>query len=361
MLRQWTFLLFTILAPFASAHHSRSGFDLSVIVEVRGEVVDFTYRSPHSYITVDGIAYIDGVRQSAQVERWRWETESVPALTATGVTAATYKTGDAITLSGNPSRKEGFKFALMGKVSTLNGAEFKPQPGARGAITAKAYTEGGVSAQAGMEGLDRLNGRWVPRFNPGTNSSALPLNAAGLAAWNAYDPQLSPANTCESMGVPEIFHAPFYLYDIKLSANQIVLTTEAYEIKRTVPLDGSLVLADGTNVHGSVRGHIENDTLILESSGFPASRWGLGAATQINGGGADVPSSTGKTLTERYSISEDGSLLYYDYTLNDPMYLSTPYSYRVEFIRVPADAPMYPYDCDPESAAMFSRDAEEVF
>jgi hypothetical protein len=78
------------------------------------------------------------------------------------------------------------------------------------------------------------------------------------------------------------------------------------------------------------------------------------------GGGADVPSSTAKTLVERYTVSADGRTLFYDYTMNDPAYLSAPYSHRVEFMRMPSDTPMYPYTCDPESAAMFSRDAEEI-
>jgi len=351
-------LAFMLAGSAASAHHSRSAFDQSVSVEVRGEVVSFTYRSPHSYLVVDGIAYIGGVRQAQTVERWRVESESVPALTSMGVNADTYKPGDSITVSGNPSRQEGFKFILLSAVSSLNGEPFTSQAGKRRELYQQVNNEGGVSTEA--QGIDRLAGRWVPRFIlPGT-TSALPLNAAGLQAWNAYDPQQSPANTCETMGVPEIFHAPFYLYDITLTADTAILTTEAYEIRRTVPLDGSLVPAHSSGAFGNVQGHLEDDALVIESSGFPASRWGLGAATQLNGGGADVPSSTSKTLVERYTISADGRTMFYDYTMNDPVYLSAPYSHRVEFMRMPSDTPMYPYNCDPESASMFSRDREEI-
>jgi hypothetical protein len=351
--------LLSLPALPASAHHSRSAFDLTATVEVRGEVVEYRYRSPHAYLVVDGIAYVDGQRVSADVERWEWESESVPVLVSRGQNGDTYQPGDAVTLRGRPSRREGHHFALLGETVSLNGQPLTAQDSERTTNTRRAAAEGGVAPDAGLTGVDLIAGRWVPVFRPPGNGSVLPLTEAGLQAWQQYDPKLSPANTCESMGVPEIFHAPFYLYDISLTDTAAILTTEAYEIRRTVPLDGSQVAADDTGAHGLVKGRIEGDALVIESTGFPASRWGLGAATQINGGGADVPSSDQKTLTERYTTSPDGRTLYYDYTLNDPVYLTQPYSFRISFQRLPASTPMYPYECDVESASAFSRGPED--
>lgn len=340
----------------ALGHHSRSAFDLNATVEVRGTVVEYRYRSPHAYLVVDGIAYVDGQRISTDVERWEWESESIPALVARGQDGNTYKAGDAVTLRGRPSRRPGQHFALLSETPSLNGQPLTAQDSVRTTNTRRAVAEGGVAPDAGVSGVNLIAGRWVPVFVPPGTSSALPLTEAALQAWQQYDPKLSPANTCESMGVPEIFHAPFYLYEISLSDQAAVLTTEAYEIRRTVPLDGSQAPADDTGAHGIVKGHIEGNSLVIESTGFRASRWGLGAATQRNGGGADVPSSDQKTLTERYTTSDDGRSLFYDYTLNDPVYLTQPYSYRITFQRVPLDTPMYPYECDVESASAFSRD-----
>lgn len=339
----------------ATAHHSRSAFDLATTVEVRGEIVEYRYRSPHAYLVVDGIAYVGGERVSADVERWEWESQSIPVLVARGEDGNTYKAGDAVTLRGNPSRREGQHFALLSETVSINGQPLTAQASSRTTNVRRAAAEGGVAPEPGVSGVNLIAGRWVPVFVPPGSSSVLPLTEAALQAWQQYDPKLSPANTCESMGVPEIFHAPFYLYDITLSGNAAILTTEAYEIRRTVPLDGSQVPADDTGAHGVVKGRIDGDALVIESTGFRASRWGLGAATQLNGGGADVPSSDQKTLTERYTTSADGRTLYYDYTLNDPLYLTEPYSHRISFQRVPADTPMYPYECDVESASAFSR------
>jgi hypothetical protein len=78
-------------------------------------------------------------------------------------------------------------------------------------------------------------------------------------------------------------------------------------------------------------------------------------AWQPIGNGADVPSSAQKAVRERYSVSDDGSTLTVEYTIADLMYLTEPYTSRVELTRVPEGTQMYPYDCDVESAGMWSR------
>jgi hypothetical protein len=113
--------------------------------------------------------------------------------------------------------------------------------------------------------------------------------------------------------------------------------------------------ADPEGWFGIVTGRIDGETLVIESRDYPASRWGLGIATHVLGGGADVPSSAEKTLTERYSLSDDGRTLFLEYTVDDPVYLAKPYTGRLELTRVPDGTPIYPYECDRESAAMWSR------
>ena len=59
-----------------------------------------------------------------------------------------------------------------------------------------------------------------------TDESPLPLNAAGVAAWRGYDPQLSPANTCEPISMPGILYAP-YLNDIEIREGEVFFHHEA--------------------------------------------------------------------------------------------------------------------------------------
>jgi hypothetical protein len=211
-------------------------------------------------------------------------------------------------------------------------------------------------AAATAVGSQRLDGLWRPPFQPNPSTTPLSLTAAGRQAWERYDQKLSPANTCEPMSIPDIYNAPSYVVTIEIADNRAVVSNQAYKVVRTIPLDGSEAPADPMQQFGIARGRIDDGALVIESRAYPASAWGLGAATQIMGAGADVPSSAEKTVVERFSVSPDGLKLTYEYTVNDPVYLAAPFTHRVEWARLPSDTPIYPYDCDVESASQFSRD-----
>jgi hypothetical protein len=211
------------------------------------------------------------------------------------------------------------------------------------------------SQHAVATGAARLQGRWLAPFPSVGRESPLPLSPAGIAARASYDPAQSPANTCEPNNVPAVFHSP-YLFEIRITAQAAIIHHEAYDVTRTVPLGGEPRHAEPTGVFGEVLGRIDGETLVIESSGFPPSSWGLGVAGTTNGAGADVPSSAQKTLREHYSVSGDGNVLTVSYTLEDPVYLTEPYSNSVNLTRVADDSPLYEYACDPENASRFSRE-----
>lgn len=343
-------LLASVAVPAAAHHSITANFDTSKTVEIKGTVVDFRLRSPHSSVVIDGIGYIDGVAQSTEPERWEIESSALPGLRQRGIDADTFKPGDAIVAVGSPSRNPSLRRANSSNFTAANGESFRP-------VGQFAAPTAGAVAPAGVSGARLIEGRWTPPFQPNGERSALPLNDAGWAAWNSYDQTLSPANTCEKMSIPVIFNAPAYFVDIRFGDDSVVVRNQAYDIVRTVPLDGARAPADPQGQFGMTSGRIEGDTLVIDSDSFPPSRWGLGAATQVNGGGADVPSSAQKTISERFTTSDDGLTLIYEYTLFDPVYMSEPYMARIEMPRVPDDIPMYPYDCDVDAASMFSRAA----
>ena len=345
--------LLVLCAPGAAlSHHSIAGsFDASRSIQVTGEVVEWRFRNPHSLLVVDGVAVIDGARDSVP-QRWEIETSASASMRAMGFDETTFAPGVRVKVTGMPHRNARLHrinaFANRGSFLSENG-----EPFGQG-----AFIEGPTAAAAAPDvvGAARLAGHWRPPLQPNGRTTPLALTDRGREAWEAYDQKLSPANTCEPMSIPDIFNAPSYVVTIEIGADEAVVRNQAYNVARTIPLRGTAAPADAAGRFGIVSGRIEGDALVIESSAYAASAWGLGAATQIMGGGADVPSSEQKTVVERFSTSADGLTLIYEYTVNDPVYLAEPFRHPVEMARLPNDTVFYTYDCDVESASQFSRD-----
>jgi hypothetical protein len=341
------------IAAAAHAHHSvTANFDPNRRIEIRGTVVDFKLRSPHSSLVVRGRAYEDGAPLDDSEQDWEIESSALKGLANRGITADSIQPGDSIVVVGSPHRRG---------LPRANSSQFLAADGSPigGAASGAAEAEAESLVPPGLAGARRVTGRWRPPYQPEGKTSALPLNEAGLAAWSGYDQKASPANTCEPMSIPVVFNAPSYFVDIRFGDGNVVIRNEAYDVHRTVPLGTEFAPADPEGQWGRVRGRIDGDALVVESRDYPPSKWGLGAATQINGGGADVPSSEQKEVTERFSVSDDALTLIYEYTLFDPVYMREPHEARIEMARVSDDSPMYPYDCNVDAASMFSRDPGE--
>jgi hypothetical protein len=346
-----TFALMSLLSIVpAQAHHSFSlHFDMSRQIEIRGTVVDFKLRSPHASMVVDGISYIDGEPQEAMAQRWEIESSAAAGLLRMGISRDSFQPGDEITIMANPNREPGYRFVNS---STFIKGE---QRFSRAESTPYENVSSGELTE--LTGIDRLAGRWS---SPGGFGSGmlLPLNARGRELWEGYDAKLSPANTCEPMNFPDMFNAP-YLFDLRFEDEAVVLYNQAWEVSRRVPLNGQLVRPRLDGLFGVVKAAVEGESLVLQSGGYIPSRWGLGSATQKLGGGADMPGSARKRVTERFSVSEDGQSLIYEYTVTDPIYLSQPYTGRIELARIADDTPMYEYKCEVEAASMFSRTSDD--
>ena len=335
--------------PVMGHHSFTANFDMASRIEVRGTVVDFKLRSPHSSLIIDGRVYEDG-NPVGEVERWEVESMATAGMRRMGVTADSFRPGDSITVVGNPNRQPGFRF--------INSSNFILDDGTAYSFRdSEPYEQAGEDAVAGVQGLQRLAGRWSSPGGFG-NQMILPLNDRGRAAWEAYNDKLSPANTCEPMNFPDMFNAP-YLFDLRIEDGVAVLYNQAWEVERRVPLDGRPVRPRLDGLFGVVRASVDGETLVLHSGGYIPSRWGLGSATQKLGGGKDMPGSARKTLEERFSVSADGNTLHYEYTLKDPIYLAEPYSDSLALVRVSENTPLYDYDCDPEAASMWSRTAQD--
>jgi hypothetical protein len=106
------FLLVTaamLLAGVAAyAHHSYAAtYDTSKEVKVAGKLMQFSFKNPHSYVTVQA------ADAKGTMQRWSVEWAGTSQLSNSGVTQETLKVGDDVTIIGRPSRVPGEYKLLM--------------------------------------------------------------------------------------------------------------------------------------------------------------------------------------------------------------------------------------------------------
>ena len=90
----------------AVAHHSFAAFDQSREVTMKGQVSQFHWTNPHSWLVVK----VKGA--SGQDEEWSFEMLSPNVLRRMGWKRETVKVGDQVTVTANPA-KDGTHFGLM--------------------------------------------------------------------------------------------------------------------------------------------------------------------------------------------------------------------------------------------------------
>jgi hypothetical protein len=93
----------------AYAHHSYGAtYDVSKEIKLQGKLVQFVFRNPHAFVTVQ-VPDANGTT----MQRWAVEWSGTTQLGAAGVNAQTLKVGDEIVIVGRPSRVPNENRALM--------------------------------------------------------------------------------------------------------------------------------------------------------------------------------------------------------------------------------------------------------
>jgi hypothetical protein len=90
-------VLFSGAAAFA--HHSfTSTYHMDKVVRVEGNIVQFQFRNPHSFVQVMG------QDESGKMQRWAVEWGAAGQLGEQGVTRQSLSIGDHVVITGNPGR-----------------------------------------------------------------------------------------------------------------------------------------------------------------------------------------------------------------------------------------------------------------
>ena len=93
------FAAMLVVSIAAFAHHSQQAtYDLNKKIEVKGKLVQFMFRNPHAFVT------LEAPDENGQLQRWSVEWAGAAQLGGQGVTRDSFRVGDIVTITGNPSR-----------------------------------------------------------------------------------------------------------------------------------------------------------------------------------------------------------------------------------------------------------------
>ena len=86
----------------AYAHHSfAADYFENQTLSIRGELIEFEYRSPHTWV------HVQAKDDKGQMQRFAAEWANPNRLARQGITKDTLKAGDYVVLTGSPSRNPG--------------------------------------------------------------------------------------------------------------------------------------------------------------------------------------------------------------------------------------------------------------
>ena len=301
-----------VLSPSlaALAHHSRAAFDTSVEVSLEGTVTDVLWANPHVYFTIE-MAGADGARVLQEVEVGPLQT-----LQPLGLTRNALVKGERVTVRANPNRRGAGHVVVGLEVTKSDGQAFPLHVVSRGRPPP-------APARAAS-----LEGRWVP-VNDGfmglvqgtRNWPVTEVGRAGLAD-GVGDSQV----LCTPWPAPMIMALPM-LRTIDVSDDRVQIDFDWMNAKRLIRLD---LAEHPSELQPTVQGHSigrwDGETLVVDSIGF---------APHEEGAGYGVPGGAQKRLVERLTLADDRSRLTYEFTVTDPLSLTEPVTYAMEWIHRP--------------------------
>jgi hypothetical protein len=198
-----------------------------------------------------------------------------------------------------------------------------------------------VQAQTGT--VPKLAGTWT-RGGQAGEPSELKLNKRAMAMRDAIDEPLAGMYDCVPATVPHILGDP-YNFTFEQKADRIIQTFEKDAVVRTIWLEGHghhAATPSDFSLQGYATGKYEGGALLVETTHFTFDTGGLEDKPPM------VPSSTRKTVKERYSLKGDHLIV--EATIEDPMFLLEPARYSLDFKPTTEKLVEWP-DCDREQAS----------
>jgi hypothetical protein len=310
-----------------NAHHSPRIFDTDTVLAFEATVSRVHWANPHTYY------YVEAPGPDGQLVEWQLETDAITLLLRSGWTEETLVPGDRVVVRVNPDRDRKRAHALIDSIRTEDGAVLTSVPGQVGSATAS-----------------NLSGQWA-QFTTGFGEifaqlANVPLTERGTAAKAQFDPRSDdPVADCIGYPPPTAQILLYYVNEIDVQKNQVVIRNEFFGSERIIDLDGRSHPPDvpRTNEGHSI-GWWEDDVLVVDTTHF--------ADYRSTFPGTGIPSGTQKHLVERYALSDDGTHIELSFVLEDPEYLAEPFTATIEWEHSP-DLTMLSFDCELDEARLY--------
>ena len=285
----------TFAAP-AFAHHSQAMFDTTKEILVEGTIARFDWVNPHMYMIVETKGP-DG--KPAQVEG---EGLGITQALVDGLDRDALKPGTPVVMRANPNRSGWGKQVRILDVTTQDG-EIHPF------YAANTRTRTLTPAES-------LAGHWAP------NRAALGA-AFGAMARLPVTPEGRAAQTkLVADGLCYVEPIPFLavldeLRTIEIGKDEVVMRFDnsGDHVDRTIHMTAKHPAEVKPSLQGHSIGRWDGETLVIDTIAFEPNPSGLGMNT---------PSSPGKHMVERLTLTEDKTRLRYETTVEDPAYLTAP-------------------------------------
>ena len=292
----YAFAAFTAFAAPAFAHHSQAMFDTSQELVIKGTVARFDWVNPHMYLIVNTT---DPDGKPAQVEG---EGLGITQALVDGLRKEDLKPGTPVVVRANPNRGGWGKQVRILDVTTEDG-EIHP------------FYEANKRTRV-LTPATSLTGHWAP------NRAALGAGFGAMARWPITPEGRAVQTKLLADGLCYVEPVPFLavldeLRTIEVGKDEVVMNFDntGDRVDRIIHMTAK----HPDNVQPSHQGHSigrwEGETLVIDTIAFTPDPSGLGT---------NVPSSAGKHLVERLTLTADKTRLRYEVTVEDPVYLTGP-------------------------------------
>ena len=326
--------------PFsASAHHSMSEFDRSVVTEVEGVVSRVSWKNPHILLEVTSTDK-NGVKAV-----WSLEGGAVSAQRRRGLTGDTIAVGNVVRVAGWPSTRRD-RYLQVNHVLLPDGVELLVggvrEPRWSGKTAGSTVVAGNRKPAAALgDSIFRVwsqgTGAW---FFAGRSSYQLNTSAAAaVAKWD--DIADNPLTKCVAPGMPALMGNPYPMEFVQVGKD-VELRFEEFDALRKIHMGADVARPTSAPLSplGYSVGRWEGKTFVVDTSRI---NW-----PYFDRSGA--PQTQNVAINERFTVVPDGNRLDYVMTVNEPASLVKPFVWNAYFVWNPSEA-VNRYECTLEEWA----------